>query len=85
MSNLTFHANVFTSPTRLLFAVSSPILPKYQHTNIMQKVAVMNNNEELSPCCAPRKMSPLSLLYTLDGDFIRKHLPNMAVESCGCT
>ena len=38
------------------------------------------------PCCAPRKMAPLDILY-LDADLnvVKAKIPNMKIKSCGCS
>ncbi|XP_051529585.1 nodal-related 2 [Myxocyprinus asiaticus] len=48
-------------------------LLKYYHTNRVP-----------SACCAPTKMSPLSMLYYENGELILRHHEDMAVEECGC-
>ncbi|XP_070562841.1 growth/differentiation factor 8-like [Ptychodera flava] len=65
-------------------------LPRYHHTSVMQRVSMTSQNrhrrDELTPCCTPTKLSPLSLLYyTNGGTIVKKNLPNMKVDSCGCS
>lgn len=39
----------------------------------------------LAPCCAPTRLSPLTVFYSDESDVIKqRNLPNMIVESCGC-
>lgn len=41
---------------------------------------------QLSTCCTATKLSPMSLLYTtVEGAIAYNLLPNMVVDSCGCT
>jgi len=58
-------------------------LQKYPHTHIVQQA---NPTGTAGPCCAPRKMSPISMLY-FDNEFniIYGLLPGMVVDRCGCS
>ncbi|XP_043229386.1 inhibin beta B chain-like [Amphibalanus amphitrite] len=41
--------------------------------------------QDFNPCCAPTKLSPMSLLYfDADKNIIKRDLPKMVVEECGC-
>ncbi|XP_010866646.2 nodal-related 2 [Esox lucius] len=37
-----------------------------------------------SACCAPTKMSPLSMLYYENGELLLRHHEDMIVDECGC-
>ncbi|XP_013862430.1 nodal-related 2 [Austrofundulus limnaeus] len=37
-----------------------------------------------TPCCAPTKMSPLSMLYYENGEMLLQHHEDMIVDECGC-
>lgn len=58
-------------------------LQKYPHTHI---VHLANPAGNAGPCCAPRKMSAISMLY-FDQEFniIYGLLPGMVVDRCGCS
>lgn len=54
-------------------------LPKHPHSYVFQL------SSSFSPCCSPRKLSSLSLLYFDDDkQVIHSVIPNMAVEKCSC-
>ncbi|XP_066996088.2 growth/differentiation factor 8 [Anabrus simplex] len=58
-------------------------LQKYPHTHI---VHLAHPTGTVGPCCAPRKMSAISMLY-FDNEFniIYGLLPGMVVDRCGCS
>ncbi|XP_067124995.1 growth/differentiation factor 8 [Centruroides vittatus] len=58
-------------------------LQKYPHTHLVQQA---NPQGSAGPCCAPRKMSPISMLY-FDEEYniIYGMLPGMVVDRCGCS
>ncbi|TNN83790.1 Nodal [Liparis tanakae] len=37
-----------------------------------------------APCCAPTKMSPLSMLYYENREMLLRHHEDMIVDQCGC-
>ncbi|XP_052745385.1 growth/differentiation factor 8-like [Bicyclus anynana] len=58
-------------------------LQKYPHTHLVHLAAPQGNG---GPCCAPRKMSSISMLYfDHDLNIIYGTIPGMVVESCGCS
>ena len=58
-------------------------LPKHPHTHIVQ---LANPKGSTGPCCAPRKLSSISMLYFDDqSNIIYGLLPGMVVELCGCS
>uniref|UniRef100_T1IHG0 TGF-beta family profile domain-containing protein n=1 Tax=Strigamia maritima TaxID=126957 RepID=T1IHG0_STRMM len=58
-------------------------LQKYPHTHLVQQA---NRSGSAGPCCAPRKMSSISMLYFDDNNnIIYGLLPGMVVDRCGCT
>lgn len=58
-------------------------LQKYPHTHLVQQV---NPSGSAGPCCSPRKMSAISMLYFDDNyNIIYGMLPGMVVDRCGCS
>ncbi|XP_064624947.1 growth/differentiation factor 8-like [Lineus longissimus] len=66
-------------------------LTHFHHTTMMHGVGVSGTVDpsvkaDLTPCCSPKKMSSLSLLYYHGDNYIlQKNIPNMIVESCECS
>lgn len=65
--------------------------PHNTHTNatnhaiIQTLVHLMKPDKVPKPCCAPTKLSPISVLYFLDdSNVVLKKYQNMVVNSCGC-
>ncbi|XP_049845116.1 growth/differentiation factor 8-like [Schistocerca gregaria] len=58
-------------------------LQKFPHTHI---VHLANPAGSIGPCCAPRKLSAISMLY-FDNEYniIYGLLPGMVVDRCGCS
>lgn len=44
-----------------------------------------SQKKDLSPCCSPKKLKPITMLYSIaGGNIMNDVLPTMIVESCGC-
>lgn len=57
-------------------------MQKYPHTHLVQQVNLSGTG---GPCCAPRKISAISMLYFDDNhNIIYGVLPGMIVDRCGC-
>ncbi|OXU22657.1 hypothetical protein TSAR_003035 [Trichomalopsis sarcophagae] len=58
-------------------------LPAYPNTHIVSLAEPPNNT---GPCCAPRKLSEITMLY-FDNEYqiVFSRLPGMVVERCGCS
>ncbi|XP_014270831.1 protein 60A [Halyomorpha halys] len=55
------------------------------HAIVQTLVHLMNPLQVPKPCCAPTKLTPISVLYFLDeSNVILKKYKNMVVKSCGC-
>jgi len=56
------------------------VLEEYRRTSEGQA-----NLDGITPCCAPTKFAPMSLIYFgPDLNIIKRDLPKMIVEECGC-
>ncbi|XP_048844269.1 nodal-related 2 [Brienomyrus brachyistius] len=65
----------------------NPVGEDSQPTNhaYMQSLLKYYHPEQVpSACCAPTKMSPLSMLYYEGGEVILRHHEDMIVDECGC-
>ncbi|KAK6635006.1 hypothetical protein RUM44_000255 [Polyplax serrata] len=55
------------------------------HTHVIEEYRKMDRLSGIQPCCAPVKFSSMSLIYFgPDNNIIKRDLPKMVVEQCGC-
>ncbi|GAU96013.1 hypothetical protein RvY_07521-2 [Ramazzottius varieornatus] len=73
------------SPTLHHSAIQAPSV--FADSSHGKRSSAMNHElGQASSCCAPTRMSAVSMLfYDGEGAVHRSVLPNMSVESCGCT
>ena len=58
----------------------------HYHSFILEEFRKVTPLEDMIPCCAPSKWSSTSLIYfDEDLNIIKRDLPKMVVEECGCT
>ncbi|XP_062532449.1 growth/differentiation factor 8 isoform X1 [Bombyx mori] len=58
-------------------------LQKYPHTHLIH---LSSPQGSVGPCCAPRRMTSISMLYfDHNSNIIYGTIPGMVVESCGCS
>ncbi|KAM8976665.1 inhibin beta E chain-like [Pelodytes ibericus] len=63
-----------------------PGIAASSHTAIFSLIKANNVYARLSSCCIPTKRRPLSLLYfDKNNAIVKTDIPDMIVESCGCT
>lgn len=56
-------------------------LPQHPHTHVTQLLDIPG----VGPCCAPRKLSAISMLYFDENkNIILGTVPDMVVDRCGC-
>lgn len=61
----------------------------YNHTSIKQRMRWLHNvdtsmREQLKPCCVPLVLKDIFIMVNENGDLVRKILPKVIVEKCGC-
>lgn len=55
------------------------------HTHVIEQFRKNYHLSGMQPCCAPLKFSSISLIYyDLDHNVIKRDLPKMVVDECGC-
>lgn len=55
------------------------------HTHFIEEYRKLEKIEGLQQCCTPTKFSSMSLIYLNEDDkIIKRDLPKMVVEECGC-
>ena len=58
-------------------------MQKYPHTHLVQQASPAGST---GPCCTPRKMSSISMLYFDENrNIVYGILPGMVVDRCGCS
>lgn len=63
-----------------------PGIAASSHTAILSLIKANNLYASFSSCCVPTKRRPLSLLYfDMYNSIVKTDIPDMIVESCGCT
>ncbi|XP_068205335.1 inhibin beta B chain-like [Palaemon carinicauda] len=56
------------------------------HSNVMEEFRRRLPPGALTPCCAPTKLSPMSIIYQDEySNIIKRDVPRMVVEECGCS
>lgn len=58
----------------------------YFHSHVLEEYRIRNPFASIAPCCAPTKLSSISLIYLdKEKNIIKSDLPKMVVQECGCT
>ncbi|NWV78585.1 INHBC protein, partial [Dasyornis broadbenti] len=56
------------------------------HTAVLNRIKAASAAAAVDSCCVPTQRRPLSLLYyDRDSNIIKTDIPDMIVDSCGCT
>lgn len=63
----------------------TPDTYKNFHTHVIEEVRKTHHLSGMQPCCAPLKFSSMSLIYYGPNlDVIKRDMPKMVVDECGC-
>lgn len=55
------------------------------YTHVIEEIRKTHQLSGMQPCCAPLKFSSMSLIYFgPDSNIIKRDLPKMVVDECGC-
>lgn len=55
------------------------------YTHVIEEIRKTHHLSGMQPCCAPLKFSSMSLIYFgPDSNIIKRDLPKMVVDECGC-
>lgn len=64
----------------------TPDMLAYFHSHVLEEYRIKNPYASITPCCAPTKLSSISLIYfDQNRHIIKADLPKMVVNECGCT
>ncbi|KAG8313097.1 hypothetical protein J6590_010191 [Homalodisca vitripennis] len=63
----------------------TPDMIASHHAHVIEEYRKMDRLNGMQPCCAPLKFSAMSLIYFgPDMTIIKRDLPKMVVDECGC-
>ncbi|OTF71120.1 Transforming growth factor beta like domain containing protein [Euroglyphus maynei] len=79
-----YHANYCMG--ECIQQLRSPDMLAYFHSHVLEEYRIKNPYASITPCCAPTKLSSISLIYfDQNHHIIKADLPKMVVNECGCT
>lgn len=56
------------------------------YSYLLEEMRRVRNSDLITYCCAPTRFSPIALIYVDEQDsIIKRTVPRMVVEECGCT
>ncbi|XP_013387783.1 inhibin beta B chain [Lingula anatina] len=63
----------------------SPSPSRFIHHHSFVVRGYKSKNAHITPCCSPKKMSTLSILYLNEnGEIVQSDIPKMIIDECGC-
>ncbi|NXL81781.1 INHBC protein, partial [Leptocoma aspasia] len=69
-----------------LHVAGVPGLAASFHTAVLNRIKAASAAAAVDSCCVPTQRRPLSLLYyDRDSNIVKTDIPDMIVDSCGCT
>ncbi|NXD31745.1 INHBC protein, partial [Spelaeornis formosus] len=80
-----YHMN-FCAGLCPLHVAGIPGLAASFHTAVLNRIKAASAAAAVDSCCVPTQRRPLSLLYyDRDSNIVKTDIPDMIVDSCGCT
>ncbi|XP_041330679.1 inhibin beta C chain-like [Pyrgilauda ruficollis] len=80
-----YHMN-YCSGLCPLHMAGIPGLAASFHTAVLNRIKAASAAAAVDSCCVPTQRRPLSLLYyDRDSNIVKTDIPDMIVDSCGCT
>ncbi|NXV08003.1 INHBC protein, partial [Cettia cetti] len=80
-----YHMN-YCSGLCPLHMAGVPGLAASFHTAVLNRIKAASAAAAVDSCCVPTQRRPLSLLYyDRDSNIVKTDIPDMIVDSCGCT
>ncbi|NWU00650.1 INHBC protein, partial [Urocynchramus pylzowi] len=80
-----YHMN-FCAGLCPLHMAGIPGLAASFHTAVLNRIKAASAAAAVDSCCVPTQRRPLSLLYyDRDSNIVKTDIPDMIVDSCGCT
>ncbi|NXM84472.1 INHBC protein, partial [Oenanthe oenanthe] len=80
-----YHMN-FCAGLCPLHMAGVPGLAASFHTAVLNRIKAASAAAAVDSCCVPTQRRPLSLLYyDRDSNIVKTDIPDMIVDSCGCT
>ncbi len=55
-----------------------------ESTQLLQQYSSLNPSGAVEPCCAPDKLTPLVMLFSVNGELFLQMINNMEVDTCIC-
>ncbi|XP_018012955.1 inhibin beta chain [Hyalella azteca] len=78
-----YHANFCRGSCDSMYQTADSLHTAYAH--VMEEARRVREPGAISQCCAPTRFSPMTLIYIDENkSIIKRDVPRMVVEECGC-